>query len=62
MIHQTKVETLAAKKPSHSPKELVSPCYHQYLNVFLEKATSWFLLQKPWDHTIDITDTVMWAA
>ena len=38
-IHQTKVEALA-KKPTRTPEELVPPCYHSYLNIFLEKAAS----------------------
>ena len=54
-IHQAKVETLA-KKPTHTPKELVPPCYHSYLNIFSEKAASHFPLHKPWDHAIDLKD------
>ena len=54
-IHQAKVEALA-KKPIRSPEELVPPCYHSYLDIFLEKAASWFPLQKPWDHAIDLKD------
>ena len=42
-IHQAKVEALA-KKPTRTPEELVSPCYHSYLDIFLEKATSQFPL------------------
>ena len=42
-IHQAKVETLA-KKPVRTPEELVPPCYHSYLNIFSEKATSRFPL------------------
>ena len=45
-IHQAKVEALA-KKPVCTPEELVPPCYHHYLDIFSEKASSWFLLQKP---------------
>ena len=56
-IHQAKVETLAAKKPVHTPEELIPPCYHSYLDIFSEKATSRFPLQKPWDHAIDLKDT-----
>ena len=55
-IHQAKVEA-PAKKPTHSPKELVPPCYHSYLNIFLEKAASRFPLWKPWDHTINLKDS-----
>ena len=55
-IHQAKVETLA-KKPVRTPEELVPPCYHSYLDIFLEKATSQFPLQKPWDHAIDLKDS-----
>ena len=56
-IHQAKVEAPVTKKPVYTPKELVPPCYHSYLNIFSEQATSWFPLQKPWDHTIDLKDT-----
>ena len=42
-IHQAKVEA-PAKKPTHTPKELVPPCYHSYLDIFSEKATSRFPL------------------
>ena len=42
-IHQAKVEA-PAKKPTHSPEELVSPCYHSYLDIFSEKAASRFPL------------------
>ena len=55
-IHQVKVEA-PAKKPIHTPEELVPPCYHPYLDIFLEKAASRFPLQKPWDHTIDLKDS-----
>ena len=55
-IHQAKVEALA-KKPTHTSEELVLPCYHSYLDIFLEKATSQFPLRKPWDHTIDLKDS-----
>ena len=55
-IHQAKVQT-PAKKPAHTPKELVPPCYNSYLDIFSEKAASWFLLWMPWDHTIDLKDT-----
>ena len=54
-IHQAKVEA-PAKKPVHTPKELIPPCYHSYLNIFSEKVTSQFLLWKPWDHAIDVKD------
>ena len=54
-IHQAKVEA-PAKKLTCSPEELVPPCYHSYLNIFSEKATSRFPLQKPWDHAIDLKD------
>ena len=43
-IHQAKVEA-PAKKPIHTPEELVPPCYHSYLNIFSEKAASQFLLR-----------------
>ena len=33
------------------------PCYHSYLDIFSEKATSQFPLWKPWDHAIDLKDT-----
>ena len=56
-IHQAKVEAPVAKKPAHSPEELVPPCYYSYLNIFSEKAASRFPLQKPWDHTIDLKET-----
>ena len=36
-IHQAKIE-VPAKKPTHSPEELVPPCYHSYLDIFSEKA------------------------
>ena len=55
-IHQAKVEALA-KKPTHTSEELVPPCYHSYLDIFLEKATSQFPLRKPWDHAIDLKDS-----
>ena len=55
-IHQAKVEA-PAKKPIHTPEELVPPCYHSYLDIFLEKAASRFPLRKPWDHTIDLKDS-----
>ena len=55
-IHQAKVEA-PAKKPVRTPKELVPPCYHSYLDIFSEKATSRFPLRKPWDHTIDLKDS-----
>ena len=42
-IHQAKVEA-PAKKPTCTPKELVPPCYHFYLDIFSEKATSQFPL------------------
>ena len=42
-IHQAKVEA-PAKKPIRSPKELVPPCYHSYLDIFSEKAASHFPL------------------
>ena len=45
-IHQAKVEA-PAKKPTCTPEELVSPCYHSYLDIFSEKAASRFSLQKP---------------
>ena len=40
-IHQAKVEALA-KKPLHTPEELIPPCYHSYLDIFSEKAASRF--------------------
>ena len=40
-IHQAKVET-PVKKLTCTPKELVPPCYHSYLDIFLEKAASRF--------------------
>ena len=55
-IHQAKVEA-PAKKPIRSPKELVPPCYHSYLNIFSEKAASRFPLRKPWNHVIDLKDS-----
>ena len=55
-IHQAKVETLV-KKPIRTPEELIPPCYHSYLDIFLEKAASRFPLQKPWDHAIDLKDS-----
>ena len=55
-IHQAKVEAPVAKKPVCTPKELMPPCYYSYLNIFSEKAASWFSLQKPWDHAIDLKD------
>ena len=55
-IHQAKVEP-PAKKPTRTPEELVPPCYHSYLDIFSEKATSRFLLRKPWDHAIDLKET-----
>ena len=55
-IHQVKVEAPAAKKPVRTPEELVSKCYHSYLNIFSEKAASRFPLRKPWDHAIDLKD------
>ena len=42
-IHQAKVEA-PAKKPTRLPEELVPPCYHSYLDIFSEKAASWFPL------------------
>ena len=42
-IHQVKVEA-PAKKPTRTPKELVPSCYHSYLDIFSEKATSQFPL------------------
>ena len=54
-IHQAKVEA-PTKKPVRTPEELVLSCYHSYLNIFSEKAASWFPLRKPWYHTIDIKD------
>ena len=55
-IHQAKVEA-PAKKPTRTPEELIPPCYHSYLNIFSEKATSQFPLRKPWDHAIDLKDS-----
>ena len=55
-IHQAKVEVPVAKKPVYTPEELIPPCYHSFLNIFSKKAASWFPLQKPWDHTIDLKD------
>ena len=55
-IHQAKVEA-PAKKPTQTPEELVPPCYHSYLDIFLEKAASRFPLRKPWNHAIDLKDT-----
>ena len=55
-IHQVKVEA-PAKKPIRTPEELVPPCYHSYLDIFLETAASWFPLRKPWDHAIDLKDS-----
>ena len=55
-IHQAKVEA-PAKKPVRMPEELVPSCYHPYLDIFSEKATSRFPLRKPWDHTIDLKDS-----
>ena len=55
-IHQAKVEALA-KKLTRSPEELIPPCYHSYLNIFSEKASCCFPLQKPWDHAIDLKDS-----
>ena len=52
-IHQAKVEA-PAKKPVCTPEELIPPCYHSYLDIFSEKAASWFPLRKPWDHAIDL--------
>ena len=56
-IHQAKVEAPTVKKPVRTPEELVPPCYHSYLDIFSEKAASWFPLRKPWDHAIDLKDT-----
>ena len=42
-IHQAKVEAPAKKAP-RTPEELVPPCYHSYLDIFSEKATSQFPL------------------
>ena len=55
-IHQAKVEA-STKKSVRSPEELVPPCYHSYLDIFSEKATSRFPLQKPWDHAINLKDS-----
>ena len=55
-IHQAKVEA-PAKKPVRTPEELVPPCYHSYLDIFLEKAASRFPLRKPWDHAINLKDS-----
>ena len=55
-IHQAKIEAPVTKKPVCTPEELMPPCYHSYLNIFSEQATSWFPLQKPWDHAIDLKD------
>ena len=43
-IHQAKVEAPAVKKPTHTPEELIPPCYHSFLNIFSKKAASWFPL------------------
>ena len=55
-IHQAKVEAPVSKKPVCTPKELMPPCYHSYLNIFSKKAASRFPLRKPWDHAIDLKD------
>ena len=55
-IHQAKVDAPMVKKPVCTPEELVPPCYHSYLDIFLEKAASRFPLHKPWDHAIDLKD------
>ena len=43
-IHQAKVEAPVVKKPVRTPEELVPQCYHSYLDIFSEKATSRFPL------------------
>ena len=43
-IHQAKVEAPVAKIPVCTPKELIPPCYHSFLDIFSEKAASQFLL------------------
>jgi len=37
-------------------KEWVPPQYQRYLKVFSDKELKRFLLERPWDHTIDLKE------
>ena len=58
-VHETihVLEVQQEKPKEKTPEELVPKEYHKFLKVFLKKESKCMLLQKPWDHTIDLKDT-----
>ena len=57
-VHETicVLEAQQEKPKEKTPKELVSREYHKFLKVFSKKESECMLLQKPWDHAIDLKD------
>ena len=50
------LEVQQEKPKEKAPEELVPKEYHKFLKVFLKKESECMLLQKPWDHAIDLKD------
>ena len=59
-VHKTICALKAQQdKPNEkTPEELVPKEYHKFLKVFSKKEFKCMPLQKPWDHAIDLKDTV----
>ena len=58
-VHETirVLEAQQEKPKEKTPEELVPKEYHKFLKVFSKKESKRMLLQKPWDHAIDLKDT-----
>ena len=58
-VHETirVLEAQQEKPKEKTSEELVPKEYHKFLKVFSKKESKHMLLQKPWDHTIDLKDT-----
>ena len=51
------LEVQQEKPTEKTPEELVPKEYHKFLKVFSKKESEHMLLQKPWDHAIDLKYT-----
>ena len=44
------------KKREQSVTEMVPTEYHEFLDVFDEQKSNWFLESRPWDHKIEMKE------
>ena len=59
-VHETicALEVQQEKPKEKTPEKLVPKEYHKFLKVFSKKKSECMPLQKPWDHAIDLKNTL----